>query len=437
MTLPRPDFAAHRARLLERLAPDEAVLVLGAPEVTRNGDAEYRYRPDSDLWWLTGFGEPGSAVFVKPGEAPFTLFVRPRDKARETWTGRRAGPEGAIARFGADDAAPIAELDEHLGRLLQGVRTLHYGFGRDADMDRRLQAVIARAARAGRRNGLEAPEVFVSPGRTLHELRLYKTDDEVACLRAAAEITDEAFRACMAAVAPGKGEWALDALLQGTFRAHGSEGPGYTPIVASGDNATILHYIDNNDVCEAGELVLIDAGCEVGHYTSDVTRTFPVDGRFEGAGRDVYDAVLSAQLAAIEATAPGATFMDVHDATIRHLTGAMVDLGLLQGDVDELIETEAYKRYYMHGTSHWLGIDVHDVGAYAREGSSRVLDPGMVLTIEPGLYIAPDDEQAPEALRGIGVRIEDDVLVTADGRDVLTAAIPKSIADVEAACKGS
>ncbi len=434
MTLPTPDFASHRARLLEALGPDEAVLVVSAPTTLRNGDAEHRYRPDSDLWWLTGWPDPEAAVFLRPGAEPLSMFVQPRDPERETWTGRRAGPEGALAAFGADAAWPIEALDEELGRLLQGVRTLHYAIGHDAAMDRRVHAAIHRAARAGRRNGLEAPEVFVSPDRLLHELRLHKTGDEIACLRRAAAITDEAFRATMAAVGPGVGEWELESLLQRTFLQHGSEGPGYTPIVAAGDNGTILHYVTNRDVCEPGELVLIDAGCEVGHYTSDVTRTFPVDGRFEGAGKAVYEAVLTAQLAAIDAVRPGATFMAVHDVTVRALTEAMIELGLLTGDVDQLIEDEAHKRYYMHGTSHWLGLDVHDVGAYARLGTSRTLAPGMVLTIEPGLYIAPDDEQAPEALRGIGVRIEDDVLVTADGHEVLTAAIPKTVAEVEAAC---
>lgn len=436
MPLPRPDFAAHRARLLDALAPGEAVLLAGAPTHLRNGDAEYRYRPDSDVWWLTGWPDPECAVFITPGQDPVTLFVQPRDPERETWTGRRAGPEGARARHGADAAFPIGDLDGDLTRLLQGVHTLHYAWGRDADLDRRVQTAIARAARAARRNGLAIPDTVVSLSRTVHELRLHKASDELACLREAARIAGSAFHAAMQATAPGVGEWEIEALLLSTFRQHGSDGPGYTPIVAAGDNATILHYVTNDDVCEAGELLLIDAGCEVAHYTSDVTRTFPVSGRFEGAARDVYAAVLAANEAAIAACVPGTTFMDVHDVAIRSLTGAMVDLGLLRGDLDTLIEDEAYKRYYMHGTSHWLGLDVHDVGTYAGGGSSRALAPGMVLTIEPGLYIPADDPDAPAALRGIGVRIEDDVHVTAGAPEVLTAGIPKTIAAIEDACAG-
>lgn len=436
MSLPRPNYADHRQRLLERLNEGEAVLVFGAPHRTRNGDAEYRYRQDSDLWWLTGWPDPECAVWIQPGQEPLTLFVQDRDPEKETWTGRRAGPEGARARFGADDAYPIDDLEGELGRLFQGVRTLHYAIGHDPGHDRLVHRAIARAARAGRRNGLDAPETFVSPSKLLHELRLHKSPDEVACLRAAAHITEQAFLQCMAQSAPGVGEWEIDATLQGEFLRRGSEGPGYTPIVASGANATILHYIVNRDVCQPNDLVLVDAGCEVAHYTADVTRTWPVSGRFEGPAREVYQAVLRAQHRAIDAARPGATFMEVHDVTVRALTEAMIDLKLLSGDVDDRIEEESYKRYYMHGTSHWLGLDVHDVGTYARDGRSRTLGAGMVLTIEPGLYIPADDPEAPEALRGIGVRIEDDVLITEEAHEVLTASIPKEIDDVEAACRG-
>jgi Xaa-Pro aminopeptidase len=432
---PRPDFAAHRRRLLERLEPDEAVLLWGAPPKTRNSDTEYRYRQDSDVWWLTGWPDPDCAVFVRPGDEPVTMFVQARDKEQETWTGRRPGPEGAKERYGADAAFPIGDLEGELARLLQGVSRLHYGFGRDAAKDRMLNRVIARAAKAARRNGLDVPETFHAPARLLHELRLHKGDDELVVMREAARITCEAHVAAMRLGAPGRTEYEIEAEIERVFRHGGATAPGYTTIVGAGDNATILHYVVNDDVVQDGELVLVDAGCEVAGYTADVTRTWPANGRFSGPQRAVYEAVLHAQELAVAACRPGATHLGVHDVAVRALTEAMVDLGLLKGSVDELIEKEAFKRYYMHGTGHWLGCDVHDVGAYARHGSSRVLEPGMVLTVEPGLYIDLDDADAPEALRGIGVRIEDDVLITADGHENLTAACPKKVDDLEDLCR--
>jgi Xaa-Pro aminopeptidase len=405
------------------------------PSSSPNADADFRYRPHSDVWWLTGWPQPDVVVLVRGGDEPVTMFVQPRDPEAETWVGRRPGPEGAVSRYGADHAFPIDALDAELPRLLQGVSRLHWDWGIHADLDRRLRTAIGKAARASRRNGAPVPEQFASHSLLLHDLRLFKSDDELACLREAARLTADGHRAVMAAGRAGVGEWRLEGLLDGTYRQRGGDGPGYTHIVAAGDNACILHYHENDDVLQPGELVLVDSGCEVGFYTADVTRTFPVDGRFEGAGRAVYEAVLAAQDAAIAAAVPGARFLDVHDAAVAVLTEAMVALGLLQGDVAELIETDAYKRFYMHGTSHWLGLDVHDVGAYARDGGSRVLEPGMVLTVEPGLYIPPDAADVPEALRGIGVRIEDDVLITPDGHDVLTSAAPKRIDDVEAACR--
>jgi Xaa-Pro aminopeptidase len=429
----RPDFAAHRAAVLERLKDDEAMLIFGGPLVTRNADADHRYRPHSDVWWLSGWPEHDVAVFLRPGEEPYTLFCLPRDPERETWTGRRIGPEGAVAKHGADKAFDIDELPKELARLLQGVRELHYEFGVDFDRDRMLKQAIYKAGRAGRRNGLEVPATFHAPAKLLHELRLLKNDRELEILRETARITGEAHVAAMQAGKPGAWEYELEAILDHTFRRQGGTGAGYTSIVAAGDNANILHYIENDQQVADGDLVLIDAGCEVGFYTADVTRTWPANGRFSDAQRAVYQAVLDAQLACIEATRPGATFMEVHDVAIRKLTEGMVALGLLEGEVDSLIEEEAFKKYYMHGTSHWLGLDVHDVGAYAMDGSSRVLKPGMLLTIEPGLYIPADDEDAPEHLRGIGVRIEDDVLVVEGGHEVITAGIPKTVAEVEAA----
>jgi Xaa-Pro aminopeptidase len=429
-----PDFAAHRRRLLENLPDNEALLLFGAPERVRNGDSEYRYRPDSDVYWLTGWEDPECALFVRKGDEPVVLFVQPKDPEREVWTGRRPGPEGARA-FGADAAFPISSLEAELPRLLQGIEALHHGFANDADHDALLMASIRKGAKAARRNGLAMPLTFHTPTRVLHELRLHKSADEIDVMRTAAGFTAEAHIAAMGMARPGVREFEVEAEMLGLWRRRGSTGPGYTPIVAGGINATVLHYHANRDVLNEGELLLIDAAAEASYYTADVTRTFPVSGRFSGPQRDVYHWVLEAQKASIAQCKVGAGFDEVHDTSVRVLTEAMVDLGLLEGPVDARIEDETYKRYYMHGTSHWLGLDVHDVGSYATHGGGvRRLAAGMVLTVEPGLYIDPGDDRAPAHLRGIGVRIEDDVLVTGGEADVLTAAIPKTISEVEAAC---
>lgn len=426
------DFAAHRQAVLERLADDEAVLLFGAPHHLRNGDAEYRYRPDSDVFWLTGWEDPEVVVFLRPGEEPLTMFVQPRDPERETWTGRRKGPEGARAEHGADVAHAYSEVLELLPKLLLGVRVLHYAMARDAEHDALVMSSVAKAARAGRTAGLGAPQTFHSPAVLLHELRLHKTPDELAALREAGRISAEAHLAAMKATAPGRHEYEIEAVLHHTFLRQGSTGAGYTPIVAGGHNATILHYVTNRDELRDGDLLLIDAGCEVQYYTADITRTFPVGERFTEPQRRVYEAVLLAQEAAIDTCRVGRTFQEVHEVTVKVLTSAMVELGLLQGPVEERIEDKSFKRYFMHGTSHWLGLDVHDVGSYVGGGGSRPLAEGMVLTVEPGLYVPLDDEDAPEVLRGIGVRIEDDILVTSGEPEVLTAAVPKSIEALEA-----
>jgi len=429
---PQPDFLAHRGALLSRLAEDEAVLLFGGPHPLRNGDAEYRYRPQSDVWWLTGWPDPEVAVFLRPGDAPLTIFCQKKDREREVWTGFRPGPEGALADYGASEAFEFSQLEAELPRLLQGVEKLHFAFAQDAEHDALLALSISKAARAARRSGVSVPDTFIHPSKLIHELRLHKTAEEIAVMREAARITALAHEGAVRATRPGAWEHEIEALVNYTFRRHGGDGPGYTSIVAGGKNACILHYIENNRQLIDGELLLLDAGCEYRYYTADVTRTWPINGRFSAPQRDVYQAVLASQIAAIDLCRVGNTFRDVHDATVRHLSQSMIDLGLLKGSLDEIIETEKYKKYYMHGTSHWLGIDVHDAGTYARQGRSRALTPGIVMTIEPGLYIPADDTDAPEALRGIGVRIEDDIHVTDAGPDNLTAAIPKSIADLEA-----
>jgi len=432
------DFRDHRKRLLATLQEDEAVLVFGSPTRRRNGDSDYRYRPSSDLFWLSGWEDPNCAVFVRPGvEESFVLFVEPRDPEREVWDGRRPGPEGAIETYGADAAFEIGELESQLPKLLEGVSTLHYQFAHDPDHDAVLMASINRAARTARKAGHAFPQTFHLLDKVLHELRLHKTPTELEVMRRAALLTEAGHRAAMTFTRPGVTEFEVEAALTRPWFEAGATGNAYTPIVASGDNATVLHYNTNRAPCHDGELLLIDAGCEVAYYACDVTRTFPVNGRFSPAQRDLYEVVLAAQLASIDRCRPGVRFDEVHDVTVRVLTEGLVSLGLLEGDVDELIENGGYRRYYMHSTSHWLGLDVHDVGTYSKDGGVRTLAPGMVLTVEPGLYVAASDETAPEAFRGTGIRIEDDVHVTDGEPEVLTGSIPKAIDEVEAACRAT
>jgi Xaa-Pro aminopeptidase len=444
-TLPRDDaraptaalaHEARRSRALGALGAD-ALLVFGAPHHSRNGDAEYRYRQSSDLWYLSGWEDPESAALLRPGsDHPFILFVQPKDRSREVWTGFREGLEGARARFGADAAFPYAELSARLPELLAGWTTLHYAWGEDGTRDSTVFRAVSGLGRVAARNGLATPHHLIDARRILGELRLKKDADEVALLRRAADITAEAHVAAMRLGRPGVAEYEVEAEIDGLFRRRGGNGPGYTTIVGGGTNACVLHYITNREPLRAGDLCLVDAGCEYANYTADVTRTWPVSGRFSGPQRRLYEIVLASQIAAIDAVRAGRPYKAMHDAAVRVLTEGMVDVGLLDGDVETLILEEGYRRYYMHGTGHWLGLDVHDAGAYHVGGSSRPLEPGMVVTVEPGLYIPPDDLRAPEAFRGIGIRIEDDILVTDGDPDVLTAACPKSVADVEAACTG-
>ena len=429
--------AERRARLSERLGPRAALLLSSPPETLRNGDVHHKYRQDSDILYLTGFEEPGTVVLLRPDhpKTPFVMFVRPRSPADEIWTGRRAGVDGVTARFGADAAHPIADLEARLPELLSGVEDVHVAFGHDEDWDARVLRILGRM-RASERRGRRAPVRLVHARLTLHEMRLFKSEAELVSLREAAAITAEAHTGAMRAARDGVGEHEIEALIDYTFRRRGGTGPGYPSIVGGGANAVILHYVENNAPLRAGQLLLVDAGCEVsGGFTADVTRTFPIGRPFTAAQRDVYQAVLDVQVAAIEAVRPGATVDAIHQLVVEQLTQRMVDLGLLKGDVATLVAEEKYKAFYMHRTSHWLGLDVHDVGFYSVEGAARPLEPGMVLTIEPGLYIA-EDADVPEALRGIGVRIEDDILVTAAGHENLTLATPKTVPELEALAVG-
>jgi Xaa-Pro aminopeptidase len=430
MTFDTAIFRQRRQRLLETF--NSGVIILpAAHEATRSKDTEFPFRQDSDFQYITGFPEPDAIAVLRPGNAkPFLLFVREKDREREIWTGFRAGPEGAMETYGADEAYPLSEWPKMLPDLLAGAGEVLYGLGRDRELERQIVDIVADMSRKGRQ-GIEAPATFLDPGPTLAEMRLFKGPEEIPLLQKACDITAAGHIAAMRETRPGMFEYEVQALIEYQFRKRGAAYPGYGTIVAGGANATVLHYVENAMPLQDNTLLLIDAGAEFQGYTGDVTRAFPVGRKFEGAARDVYDIVLRAQLAAIEATRPGATVEGIHDITCKVLTEGLVSLGILQGDVDQLMADKAYRPYYMHRTSHWLGMDVHDVGAYTRKGQPRPLEPGMVLTIEPGLYFHADNP-ASAKFHGIGVRIEDDILVTLKGHRNLTAAVPKAIADIEA-----
>jgi Xaa-Pro aminopeptidase len=425
-------FEARRKQFLEAMGPDAVAIVAGGRVVTRSNDTEYPFRQDSDFWYLTGFDHPDAvAIFRTDGGPAYSLFVQPRDPDAEVWTGYRPGVEGAVSDFGADEAHECGQLEEKLPELLKGARNIFHALGRRPELDRKLveiQELLRRQSRAG----IAPADQLVDPRSLLHEMRIFKTEHELEIMRRAADISREAHAETARLAQPGRHEYELEAQLAYVFRRRGGSGPAYSSIVAGGANAAVLHYVANDQPLRSGQLCLIDAGAELEGYASDITRTYPVGGRFEGAGRDVYETVLAAQEEGLAQCRAGTTLPDIHNATIRKLVDGMCAIGLLSGDTDELIEKETYKRYYMHGTSHWLGLDVHDVGSYARGEKARILEPGMVFTVEPGLYIAHGDEQAPEAFRGIGVRIEDDVIITPDGIENLNAAIPKRPDAVEA-----
>jgi Xaa-Pro aminopeptidase len=440
-------YREHRERLLETLAATRtaAVVPTACPKV-RNHDAEYRFRPSSDFWYLTGFAEPGCVLVLLPegvdsGEEAdrgvrSVLFLRDRDALREIWDGRRVGVERAPERLGVDRAYDIETLWEVLPGLLKGYERLMYRTGEDDAGDLRMLEVL-RQLRGRARGGVLPPVELVDPVPLLHEQRLVKGPEELAIMRRAAAITHEAHVGAMALAAPGVNECEVDAFLDYTFRRRGGTGAAYTSIVAGGVNACILHYIENDRPLRDGDLLLIDAGSEVDHYASDVTRTFPVSGTFSPEQRAIYEVVLEAEEAAIEIVKPGVPHDRIHKTALGVLVRGLLRLGLLEGTEESVLADESYRRFFMHGTSHWLGLDVHDCGAYTTGKDSRRLEPGMVFTVEPGIYVAEDDDTVEERWRGIGVRIEDDVLCTQDGYEVLTASIPKSVEEVEAACRGA
>ncbi|MDQ3651772.1 MAG: Xaa-Pro aminopeptidase [Acidobacteriota bacterium] len=426
--MPRPQLA----EFMRRMDANSVAILPSAREALRSNDSHYRYRQNSDFYYLTGFDEPESIAVIAPAhnEHKYMLFVRPRDPEREVWGGRRAGVEGAKSDYEADASFKTDEFREKLGDLLNGAKHLYYRVGEDAEIDDIIIKQITRMRALGRR-GVHAPESITEPGTILHEMRLIKTDEEIAVMSRAADITAEAHREAMMSARPGMNEYEIEALIEYIFRRNGAAAPAYTSIVGGGANATVLHYVSNNATLRDGDLLLVDAGAEYETYAADITRTFPVNGRFTKPQAEVYELVLEAQLAAIEMVKPGVTIDELHNRSVEILTAGMVRLGLLEGEPAKLIEEETYKRFYMHRLGHFLGMDVHDVGRYQLDGQSRRVEAGMVLTIEPGLYIANGAEGAPDKYYGIGVRIEDDVLVTADGNRVLTHAAPKRIEDIE------
>ncbi|MBK1716505.1 Xaa-Pro aminopeptidase [Thiocystis violacea] len=432
----RSEYKRRRRSLASLIGADGLAILPAAREAVRNRDVHYPFRQDSDFNYLTGFPEPDAFAVIAPKrkEGAFVLFCRPRDEEREQWDGARIGIEGATARFGADQAHPLSELDEVMPTLIEGRKRLYFPIGTDPALDARVIGWVNQV-RAKARSGAIAPDTFVTIESLLHEQRLHKSQAEIAIMRRAARISAQAHGRLMRSSRPGLSEADLEAEFQHACASQGARFLAYPTIVGGGPNACVLHYTENADTLREGDLVLIDAGCELEGYASDITRTFPVNGRFTPPQRAVYELVLEAQLAAIKKARPGCRWNEPHEAAVRVLTKGLIGLGILEGKVGALIKDEAHKPYYMHRTGHWLGMDVHDVGAYKRDGDWRRLEPGMVLTVEPGLYLA-DTEAVPAPYRGIGIRIEDDVLITEEGHEILSAAAPKDPDAIEALMAG-
>lgn len=426
------EFARRRRQLMRMAGRDAIIIVPSAAERVRNNDAHYPFRQDSDFHYLTGFAEPDAVLALVPGrsQGEVILFCRERDRAREQWDGHRAGQEGAVANFGMDDAFPIDDIDDILPGLIEGRSRVYYHFGRETRFDLILMGWVNRV-RSNIKQGAKPPHEFVALSHLLHDLRLYKSRSELRLMRKSAQIAAEAHVRAMRTTRPGMNENEVEAELLHTFRKHNAV-PSYEPIVGGGTNACVLHYRANNATLQDGDLLLIDAGAEYACYASDITRTFPVNGRFTPEQRELYDIVLAAQLAAIEEVRPGKSFEAYHLAAVRVLTQGLIRLGLLKGSLRSNLESHSYRKFYMHKTGHWLGLDVHDVGDYRVDGEFRELEPGMVVTVEPGLYIPPDLKGVPARYRGIGIRIEDDVIVTSGEPEVISAGVPKDADEIEA-----
>lgn len=426
------EFAKRRQQLIRALGDGNIAIIAAAPECIRNGDVHYAYRQNSNFYYLTGFPEPEAIAVFVPGcsQGEYILFNRPRDTSAEIWNGKRAGQEGARENYGADQSYPIQEFGKVIAELLQNRKQLYYTMGSHLSLDEQLLACV-NEIRGKPRTGIAAPTVFVDLAALIHEMRLFKSTAEITLMREAAKISGKAHCRAMQICQPGMMEYQLEAEIAHEFIRSGSRTPAYESIVGGGANSCVLHYRDNSEKLRDGDMVLIDAGCEYHCYASDVTRTFPVNGRFSPEQRAIYECVLTAQLAAIDLVRPGTRWDKIQQTVVRILTKGLVALGLLQGNVEKLIKKQAYHQFYMHQFGHWLGMDVHDVGSYRINNTWRPLEPGMVLTVEPGIYIAPHTQGVAEKWWNIGVRIEDDVLVIADGCEVLSTNAPKTVAEIE------
>ena len=431
------EYSARRKELMSLMHSNSIAIISAAPEKVRSRDTHYPYKQNVNLSYLCGFPEPESVLVLIPGrsQGEMVLFCRDKDPLRETWDGYREGHEGAVSNFGADDAFPIADIDDILPNLIEGKDRLYYAIGKDPEFDRHLMDWVNHV-RNQRGNGALPPGEFVDLDHFINEMRLFKTAGELKIMRKAAEISVSAHSRAMKASKPGLFEYQLQAEIEHEFAVHGSAGAAYTSIVGGGKNGCILHYIENRDALKDGDLVLIDAGCEYQNYAADITRTFPVNGKFSDEQAAIYDIVLQAQTDAIAVIGPGIEYNKTNEATVLAITQGLVDLGILHGDVDELRASEAHREFYMHGAGHWLGMDVHDVGDYKIDGQWRVYEPGMVVTIEPGIYIAPGNPNVDKKWHGIAVRIEDDIVVTKDGNENITAGVPKKRDQIEALMAG-
>ncbi len=426
------EFARRRRDLMATMSKNSIAILTAAPAQVRSRDTYFPYRQDSNFFYLTGFPEPEAVLVLIPKrpQGQFVLFCRERDRSREIWDGRRAGPEGARELYGADDAFPIDDIDEILPGLLEGRDRVYYALGRNRNFDTRLLDWID-GIRARARSGAVPPEEFVDLDHLVHEARLFKTATELKVMRKAGAISARAHCRAMRAARPGLYEYQLQAEIEHTFASEGARHPAYGSIVGGGANACVLHYVENSAPLQDGDLVLIDAGAELEHYAADITRTFPVSGKFSAPQQALYEVVLAAQFAAIDVARVGNHWDEPHRVTVKIITQGLVDLGLLKGNVDDLIARNAYTDFYMHRAGHWLGMDVHDVGDYKVDNEWRLLEPGMVMTVEPGIYVAPDNRKVAKKWRGIGIRIEDDVVITRKGPEILTAGVPKTVADIE------
>ena len=434
MKLTQADFQERRDRLAESMGPNSIAIIETSPVVMRNRDADYKYRTDSSFFYLTGFAEPEAVAVIETSASgedySYGLFCRERDRDMEIWNGYRAGIDGAIDDYEADEACAIELLDEEIIEKLLGKDKLFYRIGQRAEFDARVTKWLVTASGESRK-GATAPAQLIQLDRIIDEMRLHKDAEELQLMQIASNISADAHTQAMKSVRPGMMEYALEAELNYIFAKNGCV-PAYNSIVGGGENGCILHYVENNKVLQDGDLVLIDAACEYECYASDITRTFPVNGKFSPEQKALYQVVLAAQMAAIDAVRVGNSYKDPHHAAVRILVQGLLDLGIMQGELEQIIADESFRQFYMHGTGHWLGMDVHDVGSYKLDGEWRNYAEGMVVTVEPGLYIAPDDETVVEKWRGIGIRIEDDVVVTATGPRVLTQNVVKSVEEIEA-----